>query len=269
MMDDATEIILREPAGVTKIIVCSFDYFIGLVGDDVILKYPHLEKDQATHDRLLTEAKFYQLLQPDGKTHDRIIQYKHHDEHGIYLEYAPNGSISKYLASNTAAPSIRLKWALQAAEGMAYIHERGVLHCDVNCNNLLLDKHLGVKYVDFQGRHYAPDGRTVLLNGYSVENSKSYMPRNGDYANCKTDIFALGTAIYYMLTGEQPFAKLDTDNDETEIAARWSSKQFPEHTLLGDVRSILVKCWSGAYSSASDLVVELGDLIAEGSDSAE
>lgn len=268
-MENATEVISRLPAGVQKIIGFSFDYFIGLVGDGTVLKYPHEEKNGAAYDRLLIEAEFYRMLQPENKTHDRIIQFKRVDKDGIYLEYAPNGSISKYLADKTAPPSVRLLWALQAAEGMAYIHQQGVLHCDVNCNNLLLDKYLGVKYVDFQGRHYGPDGRTVLLNGCSEESSKSYMPREGDYANCNTDIFALGSAIYYMLTGEEPFVELDNNNDETEIAAKWSSGEFPKHTLLGDVRPILVKCWSGAYLSASELVVELESLVIKGSNPAE
>lgn len=266
-MDNAIEIPLRLPTGVSEIVGFSFEYFVGLLGDDSVLKYPHMDKDQDAYGRLSVEAKFYGVLQPDGKHHDRIVEFKGFDNRGICLEYAPNGTISKFLA-NMPAPQLRHQWSLQAAEGMAYFHERGVIHCDVNCNNLLLDEHLGVKYVDFQGRHYAPDG-TMLLNGFSKESPKSYMPRKGNDANCKTDIFALGSAIYYMLTGEEPFPDLDTWDNEEEIALRWTTEQFPEHTLLGDVRPILVNCWSGAYLSASELVVELKDFIDKVSDPAE
>lgn len=54
---------------------------------------------------------------------------------------------------------------------MSYIHESSVLHRDTNVNNLLLDKDLNLKYVDFQGRHLAPDG-TILLDDLSSENVK-------------------------------------------------------------------------------------------------
>ena len=73
---------------------------------------------------------------------------------------------------------------------MAYIHEHGVLHCGVNCNNILLGKDLAVKYVDFQGRQYASD-RRLLLFGLSEENPKSWMPRDGEFPDCETDIFVL------------------------------------------------------------------------------
>jgi serine/threonine protein kinase len=118
--------------------------------------------------------------------------------------------VAQYLRQTNVSPttSQRLKWAQQAAEGMAYIHRLGVLHCDTNANNLL-DEDLDIKFADFQRRYLSLDG-TILLNGLSSENVKSSMPRSDpNYADQKTDIFALGSAIYYMMTGHEPFPELD------------------------------------------------------------
>jgi serine/threonine protein kinase len=122
------------------------------------------------------------------------------------LEYAINRSVAWYLKQANVSPttSQRLKWAQQAAEGMAYIHKMGVLYCDTNANNLLLDKTLNIKFADFQGRYMSPDS-TVILDGLSSENVKPSMPRSDpNYKDQKTDIFALGSAIYYMMTSHEP-----------------------------------------------------------------
>jgi serine/threonine protein kinase len=145
---------------------------------------------------------------------------------------------------------------------MAYIHKLGVLHRDTNANNLLLDKNLNIKFADFQGRYLSPDG-TILLDGLSSENVKSFMPRpDPNYADYKTDIFALGSVIYYMMTGHEPFPELDPfdDDDEAEIVARYKSGRFPSLDVRLGGR-IVHSCWAGAYGSASEVVNDLQEFI--------
>jgi serine/threonine protein kinase len=60
------------------------------------------------------------------------------------------------------------------------------------------------------------------------------MPRSdSNYADQKTDIFALGSTIYYMMTGYEPFPELNPldDNDEAEIVTRYKLRQFPRSCL--------------------------------------
>jgi len=222
------EILPYYPPRVTAIIASSFSYFVGRIDDDTVPKYQNEENlDINTLARLNIEAQIYRIL----SDHDRIIQFKGGDERGICLEYAINGSVAQYLRQTNVALTIsqRSKWAQQAAEGMAYIHEMGVLHCDTNANDLLLNRDLNIKFADFEGRYLSPNG-TILLNGLSSKNVKSFMPRSDlNYANHKIDIFALRSAIYYMMTGHETFLELNPldDNDEAEIMARYKSGRFP------------------------------------------
>lgn len=54
----------------------------------------------------------------------------------------------------------------------------------------------------------SPHGET-LLDGLSRECTKSFMSRShGDFADVKTDIFALGSAIYFIMLGHEVFRNL-------------------------------------------------------------
>jgi serine/threonine protein kinase len=67
------------------------------------------------------------------------------------LKYISNGSVANYLYNTNPKPLIqeRLKWAIQAAEAVAYIYTKSVLYYDISVGNLLLDKDLNIKLYDF------------------------------------------------------------------------------------------------------------------------
>ncbi|KAF6234139.1 hypothetical protein HO173_007559 [Letharia columbiana] len=147
---------------------------------------------------------------------------------GILLERALHGSIAQFLENPTATGKQKLAWACQATKAVSATHEASVYHCDISVNNLHLDESLTIKLCDFQGQLLRLDG-TVDRDGLSRENTKSCMPRtDDDYSYRKTDIFALGFALYYILQGHEPFPDLDPGDDEEEIKRRFMSGQFPE-----------------------------------------
>ncbi|MCJ1473155.1 hypothetical protein MMC13_001806 [Lambiella insularis] len=256
------------PRGVERVIASGGSHFIGLVDENTVLKYPSLPSEEplGLHlenkkiDRILRQEQQIgldveeQILGILGQ-HHRIIRFKGKHEDGLLLEYMPNGSIADYLYNANPRPLVqeRLKWAMQTAEAVAYIHTKGVLHCDVGVGNLLLDKDLDIKLCDFQGKLLHPDG-TVYLDGGSGENIKSSMPRSDpNDANQKTDIFALGSAIYFMMKDHPPFPELDPWKDTLEIVSRFKAGRFPalDEELCGEV---VQKCWAGKYESADEVV---------------
>lgn len=190
--------------------------------------------------------------------HPRIIRLRQKHEAGLLLEYMPNGTVGLYLrdVAPTCSLQQRLMWAHQAAEAVAYIHSRSVLHCDISIGNLLLDANLDIKLSDFQGRLLKPDG-TILLNGGAVESPMSSMPRaDQDYCDFKTDMFALGTTIFFIITGSQPFTDIDPVEEEEEVQRRFRDKEFPslEIDCGGD---IVRRCWMGLYQSAQEIVHDI------------
>ncbi|KAH8730350.1 hypothetical protein GQ44DRAFT_814232, partial [Phaeosphaeriaceae sp. PMI808] len=109
---------------------------------------------------------------------------------------------------------------------------------------------------DFQGRLLGSDGR-IILNGGASENAESYMPRTGkDIASIRTDIFALGSTIYHIMTGHRSFPELNTIDDEAEFVCRYERSQFPalEADLCG---GIVRSCWEGLYNCADEVYDDL------------
>jgi serine/threonine protein kinase len=263
------------PAGVKQVIAAGGSNFIGLVDEKTVLKFPHVppnEKDVFTSHgldlrRRIREAAVEgleieeQILRHLGQ-HPRVIGLVRRTEDGLLLENMTNGSVESYLRKNAAATpfSQRVKWAGQAADGLAYIHKKGVLHCDISVGNLLLDSNLQVKLCDFQGRVLNDDG-SIKLEGRAAENTMSSMPRSDpDMCNERTDMFALGTAIYVMMTVQLPFPDLDPVEDEDEIQRRFRECEFPP---LEDIQagSVIRKCWVGDYSTASQLAEDIRCLV--------
>ncbi|KAE8732101.1 Leucine-rich repeat family protein / protein kinase family protein isoform 2 [Hibiscus syriacus] len=73
----------------------------------------------------------------------------------LIYEYVPNGSLSDSLSGKLG---IRLDWtrrlkiALGAARGVAYLHELAnppIIHRDIKSANILLDERLKAKVADF------------------------------------------------------------------------------------------------------------------------
>lgn len=53
------------------------------------------------------------------------------------------------------------------------------------------------------------------------------MPRSDkDFADIKTDIFALGSTIYHIITGHRPFPEYDTIDDEAKFEELYRKGHF-------------------------------------------
>lgn len=240
--------------GVTEFLGLGANSYIGIVDATTVLKYPHIPGDRTALAILSLEARMLKAIGP----HKHIINLKGQTKDGLLLERAHFGSIAQYFKNNSPPFQQRLEWARQATEALSVVHKARVLHCDINVNNLLLDAKLNVKLCDFQGRLLDLDGK-VEEDGLSTENIKSFMPRadlNLDHADWKTEIFALGSAFYYIMEGNEPFPDLDSYHDEDEIMERFKSGQFPdlEFSLMNKV---IHKCWAGKYDSADEVLRDL------------
>jgi serine/threonine protein kinase len=110
-----------------------------------------------------------------------------------------------------------------------------VIHCDIKPDNLLLDENLDLKVCDFAGSSL--QGSKALVSS-STRFWRSTLPKTP--CDAQDDIFGLGSTIYTILTGKEPYGELESD----EVEARFSSADFPDTSNLffGEV---MQACWRG------------------------
>ncbi len=262
---EIVDVELRFPPGVTHIIGHGSSCFVGLIDPQTVLKYPYFPADRP---RIEVEHK---LLEHAGK-HRRIIESAGLTESGLLLRYAVNGTLHDYILRHSdLSVARRLRYCAQIAEGIVHLHGRSVYHGDLRPGNILLDEALDVKIADVQGVLEARSTGKVVLDGLARENYMYFMPRNGDYLDTKTDLFAFGSTMHFIMAGQEVFEDLlvppttddqpqqdhqeEQDRREKEAYRRFVENEFPQTSH--PCTTIVQRCWRGEYESADQV---LGDL---------
>jgi serine/threonine protein kinase len=195
-----------NPPEVLKVIGGANSCWVGLLQDGTVLKYPLVDDGGKYID---TKDKIFSAL----GHHNRLVKYFGKNDKGLRFELAQEGSVKNYLAEMRASQvplNLRLKWSRQAAEAVDSIHSKRVIHCDIHTNNFLLNSDLDIKLCDFQGTYGG-------LDGEAMESVRSFLPREcTSLPTVATDLFALGSAIYEIITGREPYEELG----EAEVEAR-------------------------------------------------
>ncbi|KAI9864833.1 MAG: hypothetical protein M1813_002603 [Trichoglossum hirsutum] len=205
---------------------------------DAVIKFVRPSKLQFIE----RERRVYQRL---GHNHDGLIRYYGSLENALILQYACNGSIRQYFARQTKPVplSLRLRWVEQITTSIAFVHSKNVMHGDISCNNVFLDKELNAKLGDFAGS--AIDDEPPLI---SYETSHEHPDNEG--VSTKSEVFALGSTFYEVMTGSKPYGKLS----DQAICDAYAQGNFPSLASLAAFRDIIAKCWNQGYASVDELL---------------
>ncbi len=148
--------------------------------------------------------------------HPNIVQAYdiavHKQYHFIVMEYVEGRDLQNLVKEqgpldyDQAANYIR-----QAAEGLAYAHESGLVHRDIKPANLLVDNRGTVKLLDLGLARFVDDKQPSLTIAHdeNVLGTADYLAPeqavDSHGADSRADIYSLGCTLYYLLTGHPPF----------------------------------------------------------------
>jgi WD40 repeat protein len=132
--------------------------------------------------------------------------------------------------------------ARQAALGLQYAHEQGLIHRDVKPSNLLLARGPAgapvVKVLDFGLARLASevaDGSALTETGQILGTLDFMAPEQAQdarSADVRADVFSLGATLFFLLTGQAPFPGRSATE---KLAARLSGPARPVRALRPDV----------------------------------
>jgi atypical protein kinase C zeta type len=234
------------------------------INDRVALKYTTDPNDK----RFKNEIAFFDILEKHEPCPD-IVQSFLRVPTGNFLSFMSCGSLHQRLQSHqlrNADGTIQVTgrepdyliawWLAQLCSALAWLESLGYVHGDIRPPNLLLDAQEHLKLADFDC--VAPIGSPS--EGAGPPWARVQGPEAGDgegsFGECgpKTEQFAVGSILYCLTRGHEPF-EMDKFDDDAEVVGLLRRMEFPP---LSDnpFDAIIKECWAGRFTLLRDLLQE-------------
>jgi eukaryotic-like serine/threonine-protein kinase len=184
--------------------------------------------------------------------------------HYIVMDYVEGGSLRDLMRQGPLPLERATSIAAQVADALDYAHQQGLVHRDVKPANVLLTEDGRPLLTDFGIARALDASQRLTRTGTQVGTPEYMAPEQaqGDPADGRADIYALGIVLYEMLTGQVPF------HAATPMATLYKQVHDPlpplqrarlaiPHWLEAAVKRALAKRPEDRYHKASDFARDL------------
>ncbi|KAK4750885.1 hypothetical protein SAY87_004367 [Trapa incisa] len=194
--------------------------YIGKLSDGKLVAVKvRLDKSQLGADSFINEVHLLSKIRHQNLISFEGFCYESQRQILVY-EYLPNGSLADHIYSSSSkrAPLSwvrRLKIAVDAAKGLDYLHngsEPRIIHRDVKCSNILLDKDMNAKVCDFGLskqiiREDATHVTTVVKGTAGYLDPEYYSTQQ---LTEKSDVYSFGVVLLELICGREPLSHTGT-----------------------------------------------------------
>lgn len=243
-----------------------------LLGRIVAIKTITLVSDAA--ERIEYEARFFQEARAaGGLNHPSLITIHDIGREGdvayMAMELVDGVELREIMTRGPLPLGLALGIIAQAAEGLAYAHERGVVHRDIKPGNIMIVRGRHAKIMDFGiARMRVSDVKTQT--GAILGSPKYMSPEQvaGKRVDHRADIFSLGVVLYELTAGTAPFAAPNMAQLMQQIAVATPLPPSAVNHSLPPMLDLIVaraleKEPDARYQSAAEMAADLRRCIAE------
>ena len=241
-------------------------------GRTVVLKVPdpkQFASDPNTYRRYRREAEVARRLEHPS-VQGAIDPGEARSAQYLVLEYVDGVPMREQMRSSVGVVPIDrvIDWGRQLAEGLAYLHTKGVVHRDLKPENILVTPDDRLVIGDFGTA--ALDGARRLTFKHRAESlgTPAYMSPEqvqGERGDARSDIYSWGAMVYELLTDRVPF---EGDNWIAVMVGHMQRDPEPIHEFRPDVPPALEAVATKAmrrypehrYPSAEALLADLNHL---------
>lgn len=196
-----------------------------------------------------------------GVTLEDVLKGVTTDNNGLEIEFAKE--IHELTRKFKAEAAVRILKAILA--GLMALHDRGIIHRDIDPSNIMLTMDNKIKLIDFgickQIVNLQSQDKSLTSSGVFMGKVNYAAPELalGDVRsqNYTTDIYALGILLYQIITGHLPFSGTDQ-----EILAANLHKPLPVREIKHpDIKKVIKKATDKSqakrYRSAAEMRVDI------------
>jgi serine/threonine protein kinase len=186
----------------------------------------------------------------------------------IIMEYLEGESLQDLLQRlRVIPPALAISYIYQICEGLAYAHEKGIIHRDINPANVMVLSNDRIKILDF-GLACHLGTVDEHIGGVLAYQAPELL--EGEAADQSSDIYALGITAYELVTGNKPF----DDKEILEMFRLGTPREIPDPALftpdiLPELRKFILKACqheqAKRYQSVPEAIETLHSAISQGS----
>ena len=177
---------------------------------DVAIKvlHPHLSSSLRNRKRFAREARAIEQLR--HKNILEIFDYSGLEASDCYIvtEFVDGQTLTSLLQQRGRLPSeIVALIGVHVARALSYAHQAGILHRDLKTDNVMVRVDGTVKLMDFGIARFLDESQ-VTMTGALVGSPAFMSPEQAKESplDVRSDLFALGTVLFYLVTGHLPFS---------------------------------------------------------------
>ncbi|KAJ4723802.1 Integrin-linked protein kinase family [Melia azedarach] len=238
-----------------------------------------LDKDSHSDPECINAFK-HELTLVEKVRHPNVVQFvgavTQNTPMMIVLEYHSKGDLASYLQKKgRLSPSKALRFALDIARGMNYLHEckpDPIIHGDLKPKNILLDSGGHLKVAGFglmKMSNISPDKAKVVLPGAHMDPSNLYVAPEvylEEVFDRSVDAYSFGLILYEMIEGVQLF---HPKPPEEVVKLMCCERKRPPFKIKArsyppDLKELIEECWDPEpviRPTFSEVIVRLDKIV--------
>lgn len=169
----------------------------------------------------------------------------HENNYSLLYPYREGKTLSDFFKDKEIfSLTISLNLILQLLNSLEYIHQRGIIHCDIAPNNIFIDNEKGITLIDF-GYSMLEEDAQKLPFGYSIGTppyiSLEQLGFTDFKIDARSDLFCAAILLYRLLSGRLPYIFNSDDPIESLLNQILKTKIKPIKELPAILNTILIK----------------------------
>ena len=182
------------------------------------------------------------------------------------MEYVEGITLKKHIDHRGALPEREvLYYATQILSALDYIHSKGIVHCDIKPQNIILLQNGSIKVADFGiARLDAMLDRSKERSDVALGTVYYVSPEQaqGKAPKAESDLYSLGVMLYEAMTNRLPFYH----ENSTEVAKMQISKEptppsVYRHDISVGLEQIILRAMEKSpkkrYASAMEMLTDI------------